>query len=61
MNALKFIVTLALLVCIVGWIFETGFFIFDILPMLCLIALQIIVPLIIIIAVLWAIKELFGW
>jgi hypothetical protein len=60
MNALKFIVTLAILVCIVGWMFETGFFILDILFMLSLIALQIIIPLIIIVAVIWAIKELFG-
>jgi len=59
MDALKIIVTLALLVCIVGWMFETEFFIFDMLFMLCLIALQIIIPFIIIIAVIWAIKELF--
>ena len=59
MNALKIIVTLALLVCIVGWMFETNFLIFDILFMLCLIALQIIIPFAIIIAVIWAIKELF--
>jgi hypothetical protein len=59
MNALKFIVTLALLVCIVGWMFETGFFILDMLFMLCLIALQISIPFIIIIAVIWAIKEIF--
>lgn len=60
MNALKIIVTLAILVCVVGWIFETGFFIIDILFMLCLIALQFIIPLVIIVAVIWAIKELFG-
>lgn len=59
MDALKIIVTLALLVCIVGWMFQTEFFIFDMLFMLCLIALQIIIPFIIIIAVIWAIKELF--
>ena len=59
-NTLKNIVTLAILVCIVGWMFETEFFIIDILFMLSLIALQIIIPIIIIIAVIWAIKELFG-
>ena len=58
MNALKFIVALAILVCLVGWMFETEFFIFDILFMLCLIALQIIIPIILIIAVIWVIKEL---
>ena len=59
MNALKFIVSLAILVCLVGWMFETEFFIFDILFMLCLIALQIIIVIIPIIAVIWVIKELF--
>lgn len=61
MNALKFIVALAILICLVGWMFETEFFIFDILFMLCLIALQIIIPIILIIVVLWVIKELLGW
>ena len=61
MSVLKFIVTLAILICVVGWVFETGFFILDILFMLCLIALQIIIPIILIIVVLWLIKELLGW
>ena len=61
MNALKFIVALAILICLVGWMFETEFFIFDILFMLCLIALHIIIPIILIIVVLWVIKELLGW
>lgn len=60
MKFLETILALALVICIVGWMFETGFFIIDILFMLSLIALQIIIPLIIIIAVIWAIKELFN-
>ena len=59
MNALKFIVTLAILVCVVVWMFETEFLIFNILFMLFLIALQIIIPIILIIALIWLIKELF--
>lgn len=60
MKFLETILALALVICIVGWMFETEFFIIDILFMLSLIALQIIIPLIIIIAVIWAIKELFN-
>lgn len=59
MNALKFIVTLAILICVVVWMFETEFLIFNILFMLFLIALQIIIPIILIIALIWLIKELF--
>lgn len=61
MNALKFIVALAILICLVGWMFETEFFIFDILLCFFLIALHIIIPIILIIVVLWVLKELFGW
>lgn len=54
-----FIVILALLVCVVGWIFATDFLIFDILLMLALIAIQFIVPIVILIIIIWAILELF--
>jgi hypothetical protein len=60
MNALKIIVTLAILVCVVVWMFETEFLILDILFMLSLIAIQIIIPFVVLIVVIWAIKELFG-
>lgn len=60
MRFLETIVVLALVICIVVWMFETNFLLLDILLVFGLIALQIIIPLIIIIAVIWAIKELFG-
>ena len=54
------IVVLALMVCLVCWIFATDFLIFDILLDICLIALHVVVVLVVIIAVIWVIKELFG-
>lgn len=61
MRFLETILTLALVICIVVWMFETEFLILDILFVLFLIALSIIILSIILIAVIWAIKELFGW
>ena len=52
------LVVICLLVCIVGWIFTTDFLIFDILLMLALIAIQFIVPIVILIIIIWAILEL---
>lgn len=54
------IVILALLVCVVCWIFATNFLIFDILLNIGLIALQVIVALVAIVIIIWVIKELFG-
>lgn len=52
------LVVISLLVCVVGWIFETDFLIFDILLMLVLFALQIVVPIVILIIIIWVILEL---
>jgi hypothetical protein len=60
MRFLEIIFTLAIIICIVCWLFETNFLLLDILLMFALIALQIIIPLIILVAMIWAIKELFG-
>ena len=54
------IAAIALLICFVCWIFETDFLIFDTLLELGLIALYIVVALVIIVIVIWVIKELFG-
>ena len=54
------IAAIALLICLVCWIFITDFLLFDILLMLGLIALQVVVALGIIVVVIWVIKELFG-
>jgi hypothetical protein len=59
MRFLETILTLALVICIVVWMFETEFLILDILLCFFLIALYVIIPFAIIIAVIWAIKELF--
>ena len=53
------LVVISLLVCVVGWIFTTDFLIFDILLVLGLFALQIVVPLVIVIIIIWVILELF--
>ena len=53
------LVVISLLVCVVGWIFVTDFLIFDILLMLGLFALQIVIPIVILIIIIWAILELF--
>lgn len=53
------IVVIALLICIVGWIFVTDFLIFDIFLMLALIALRIIFWIFIISVVLWILNEIF--
>ena len=57
---LGFLVVLALLICVVGWVFSTGFLIFDILLVCVLYALPFVVGLLIIIGILWAINEIFN-
>jgi hypothetical protein len=59
MRFLKTIIALALVICIVCWMFETDFLLLDILLILGLIALQITIPLILLIIVIWVIIELF--
>ena len=54
------IAAIALLICLVSWMFATDFIIFDILLMLALMALYVVVALVIIVIVIWLIKELFG-
>ena len=57
------IIVLALLISIVGWIFATDFFIFEILLWLAVIILQVFVyvglPILGLIAIIWVIIELF--
>lgn len=62
-GCLSFVVSIAviaLLICLVSWIFATDFLIFDILLLFVLMALHIVVALVIIVIVIWVIKELFG-
>jgi hypothetical protein len=62
-GCLSFVISLAalaLLVCLIWWIFITDFLIFDILLVLGQIALYIIIAMVIIVIIVWIIKELFG-
>jgi hypothetical protein len=61
-GCLSFVISLAalaLLVCLILWIFITDFLIFDILLVLGQIALYIIIAMVIIVIIVWIIKELF--
>ena len=57
------IIVLALLISIVGWIFATDFFIFEILLWLAVLILQIALyvglPLLVIVGILWLLNEVF--
>jgi hypothetical protein len=60
MRFLETIVVLGLVICVVVWMFETDFLLLDILLGLVIIAIQIAIPLILLIIVIWIIKELFN-
>jgi hypothetical protein len=60
MRFLETIVVLGLVICVVVWMFETDFLLLDILLGLVIIAIQITIPLILLIIVIWVIKELFN-
>lgn len=57
------IIVLALLISIVGWIFATDFFLFEILLWLAVLILQIALyvgfPLLVIVGILWVLNEVF--
>lgn len=57
---MKSILTLAAMICVVFWIFDTDFLILDLLFGFILMGAYIIVPLVILIIVVWVIKELFN-
>lgn len=52
------IIVISLVICMVGWVFTTDFLIFDILLGLALFALQIIIPIVVLIIIIWVILEL---
>lgn len=60
MRFLETIVVLGLVICVVVWMFDTDFLLLDILLGLVIIAIQIAIPLILLIIVIWVIKELFN-
>ena len=57
---LSFLVVSALLICVVGWIFSTGFFIFDLLLIFVIYALPIFLGILVLIALLWLLNEIFN-
>ena len=48
----------SIFICMLGWIFVADFLIFDIILGLVLFGLQIVVPLVILIIIIWVILEL---
>lgn len=58
---MKAILALAAMICVVFWVFETDFLILDILFELIVIGFYILIPLIILIIVVWVLKELFNY
>lgn len=56
---LSFLVVAALLICVVGWIFSSGFLIFDILLVCALCALPYIFGLLALVVLLWVLNEIF--
>ena len=59
MKAIQFIVVLAILMCVVGWVFATDFMILDIILVIFLYGLQIAIVIGVIIALLWVLNEIF--
>lgn len=57
---LGFLMILAILICVVGWVFSTGFLIFDILLVCVLYALPFVIGLFVIIGLLWLLNEIFN-
>lgn len=60
MKFLKAILILGLVICLIGWLIETDFIFISILMTILLgLGLYLIFPLIILIMIIWVIKELF--
>lgn len=56
---LAFLVVATFLILIGGWVIDTNFLIFDVILYLGFIALKVVFWLLIVILVIWLIKELF--
>lgn len=50
---------LVLVICLAGWIFISDFFIFDVLLIIGMLALQLVIPILVLIAILWVLNEIF--
>lgn len=52
-------IILALLICMVSWMFMTDFYIFDIIITFILLGLHIVIPILILIGIIYIILEFF--
>ncbi len=63
MRVIFTLLVIALLICVIGWIFVTDFLIFDILLSIVLIIFYalswLIIPILVILAIVWLIKLIF--
>jgi hypothetical protein len=50
---------LILVICLAGWIFSTGFFIFEVLFMFAIDALPILGGLVVLVILVWIFNEIF--
>lgn len=50
---------LVLVICLAGWLFISDFFIFDVLLIIGMLALQLVIPILVLIAILWVLNEIF--
>jgi hypothetical protein len=60
MRFIESILALAFVICLVAWMFETDFLLLDVLFAFGFIAIQIAIPLVLLIIAIWVIKELFN-
>ena len=51
---------LILVICFAGWIFSTGFFIFEVLLILAAAALPFVIGLLVLIGIVWVLNEIFS-
>ena len=51
---------LILVICLAGWIFSTGFFIFEVLLILALYALPFVIGLLVLVGIVWLLNEIFS-
>lgn len=58
-GCLSFVIVVALIICVINWMFISDFIIFDILLTLGLVALQIVIVILLLIGFIYIIKELF--
>lgn len=54
------IIVIALIICVLGWVFVTDFFIFDILLLLGWFAFKVVFWIVMVIIILWVLNEILS-